>query len=587
MINLWRLAPRLALAAALLLILAGVGIGFYNERTYRIEQASEAEAEARILAATVTAALTFDDGKAAQEYVSALRANPEVLIAAVYDASGALFARYAKGAEQPPATMRMAPAAFDNDRLAVTAAVTQDGKPLGLVYLRTLTEPFARRLERYGLITLLVIMAAVVVVVLGAAQATLSRTNISLAQANTDLRAQIEQRQKAEDALRQAQKMEAIGHLTGGVAHDFNNLLQVILGSLEAVKRRLDRGGTVSVAEIGRPIDVAMRGGERAASLTRRLLAFARRQPLMPKPLDLRRLVLGMSDLLRRTLGEAIKVETVLQAGLWRVLADANQLENSLLNLAVNARDAMPKGGTLTLEMANVHLDESYAAAHDPLRPGPYVMVAVADDGVGMTPDTVSKAFDPFFTTKEVGEGTGLGLSQVYGFVTQSGGHVKIDSEPGHGTTVRLYLPRHGDDASEADAATAAPAVTTGKKDEMILVVEDDRDVRACTVAMLRELGYAVLQAGEGQFALQLLEANPEVRLLFTDVGLPGGLDGRQLADAARRMRPGLSVLYTTGYARTAIMRGGGLDVGVDLIAKPFTHLALAAKIRSLLDRPS
>jgi CheY-like chemotaxis protein len=291
-----------------------------------------------------------------------------------------------------------------------------------------------------------------------------------------------------------------------------------------------------------------------------------------------------MSDLLRRTLGESITIETVLGGGLWAVSVDANQLESAVLNLAVNARDAMSGGGKLTIETANTHLDEAYAAAHDEVKPGQYVMVAVTDTGTGMTKDVVAKAFDPFFTTKDVGQGTGLGLSQVYGFVKQSDGHVKIYSEPGEGATVRLYLPRltaGGDDITEAAPAHRVPV---GQKSETILIVEDDADVRAGTVDMLRRLGYSVLEAADGRAALRVLEDNAGVDLLFTDVGLPGGLNGRQLAEAALLQRPALKILFTTGYARNAIVHHGRLDPGLELIVKPFNYAELAAKLRAVLE---
>jgi len=393
----------------------------------------------------------------------------------------------------------------------------------------------------------------------------------------------ITERREIEEQLRQSQKMEAIGQLTGGVAHDFNNLLTVIMGNLDNLQRHVpDR------AEPQRMVQAIMRAASRAATLTHRLLAFARRQPLEPRPIDVNKLVATMSDLLRRSLGEAIVIETVLAGGLWRTLADPNQLENALLNLAVNARDAMPQGGKLTIETANAFLDEAYAALHEGVSSGQYVLIAVSDTGVGMTKDVIEKAFEPFFTTKEVGQGTGLGLPQVYGFVKQTGGHVKIYSEPGEGTTLKLYLPRLAGADLPADSPSESkpePARTTG---ETVLVVEDDADVRSYSADILRDLGYRVVEAPEGPAALALLDAEPAIRLLFTDVGLPGGLNGRQLADAARRRRPDLKVLFTTGYARNAIVHQGRLDPGVELIVKPFTAAALAAKIRQVLhERPS
>jgi signal transduction histidine kinase len=383
---------------------------------------------------------------------------------------------------------------------------------------------------------------------------------------------------QAREALAQSQKMEALGQLTGGVAHDFNNLLTVIMGSIETLQRRLQAGD----ADVKRLVDAAWRGTERAASLTGRLLAFARRQTLDPKPLDANRLVAGVVDLLHRSLGEAIAVETVLAGGLWRISADSNQLESAVLNLMLNARDAMPRGGKLTVETGNVYFDENYAEPLDDVKPGQYVMIAVSDNGIGMTEDIVAKAFDPFFTTKEAGHGTGLGLSQVYGFIKQSGGHVKIYSEPGQGTTMKLYLPRLK--TATAPVLVETRALPAGTIKESVLVVEDDTDVRAFATQALAELGYRVLEAAEAQSALQVIEREAQIDLLFTDVGLPNGVNGRQLADEARRRRPTLKVLYTTGYARNAIIHQERLDPGVELIAKPFTQTDLARRVRGLLD---
>jgi PAS domain S-box-containing protein len=390
------------------------------------------------------------------------------------------------------------------------------------------------------------------------------------------------ERRAADERARQAQKMEAIGQLTGGVAHDFNNLLMVIIGNLETVERRLAEPAP-DIERLRRAASHAMRGARRAESLTQRLLAFSRQQPLDPKPLDLGRVIPGMSDLLRRTLGEQISVETVLGGGMWRALADPNQLELAVLNLAVNARDAMPNGGKLTIETANVYLDDKYAATQSEVVPGQYVLLAVTDNGSGMTEDVRAKAFDPFFTTKDIGHGTGLGLSQVYGFIKQSRGHVKIYSEPGEGTTIKLYLPRAHAVLDDAENDTAK-SVLRGAKTECILVVEDDADVRAYSCDTLSELGYDVLAAETGAAGLRLLENHPAVCVLFTDVGLPGGMNGRQLADEARRRRPDLKVLFTTGYARNAIVHDGRLDAGVELITKPYTQAALAEKLRDIID---
>jgi CheY-like chemotaxis protein len=312
---------------------------------------------------------------------------------------------------------------------------------------------------------------------------------------------------------------------------------------------------------------------------------FARRQPLAPEVVSPNKLVTGMSDLLRRALGESVAIETVLAGGLWSVFADANQLENALINLAVNARDAMPDGGRLTIETANCYLDDAYCSRHADLSPGQYVGLFVTDAGSGMPQDVIEKAFEPFFTTKGIGQGTGLGLSQIYGFVKQSGGHVKIYSEVGQGTCVKLYLPRHHGVGAVPDALSEPLAPPRARRGETVLVVEDDPDVRTYTVEMVRDLGYQVISADDGRAALRMLDAHPELRLLFTDVGLPGGMNGRQLADQAILRRPGIRVLFTTGYARNAIVHHGRLDPGVEVIFKPFTYSDLAAKLRKAFER--
>ncbi|WP_426179118.1 ATP-binding protein [Rhizorhabdus sp. FW153] len=388
------------------------------------------------------------------------------------------------------------------------------------------------------------------------------------------------EREVAEEALRQSQKMEAVGQLTGGVAHDFNNLLTIITGNLDIMLRAMDRGDE---ARIRRAIESAQKGADRAASLTQRLLAFSRRQPLAPKPIDVDRLVSGMSELLTRALGETISLDVVTTPGLWRVEADPNQLENCLINLAVNARDAMPGGGALTIETANTRLDEDYSAAHAEVAPGQYVVIAVSDTGVGMSREVISRVFEPFFTTKEVGRGTGLGLSMVYGFVKQSGGHVKIYSEEGSGTTIKIYLPRlvHDIDPAESEGET----LHGGRgRDEVILVAEDDDDVRAYTAEILRELGYRVIEAPDGAAALRLIEQPDQpIDMLFTDVVMPN-MSGQELARRAQAIRPSLKVLYTSGYTRNAIVHNGRLDAGVEMIAKPFTYQALSARVREILD---
>ncbi len=414
--------------------------------------------------------------------------------------------------------------------------------------------------------------------------------NAELRQLNETLEARIAdavaQRMQMEETLRQSQKMEAIGQLTGGVAHDFNNLLTVILGGLDAAVRHLELiPASPATARVRRACDMGQHAARRAAALTTKLLAFSRRQILDPRSVDPNALVCGLADLLQRTLGETVSFETVSGAGLWRAFADPAELENVLVNLAVNARDAMPQGGRLTIETSNALLEDEYVASiPEPVEAGQYVMVAVSDTGHGMDEATLARVFEPFFTTKEAGKGTGLGLSQVYGFARQSGGHVRIYSEIGEGTTVKLYLPRASHGAAVEVAPSPERKTSLDGAGELVLVVEDHDDLRAFSVNSLRELGYDVIAAQTGRGALELLETNTDVALLFTDVVLPDGMDGRALAEQARRHRPGLRILFTTGYTRNAIVHSGRLDPGVHLLIKPFTFASLASKVRSVLD---
>jgi signal transduction histidine kinase/CheY-like chemotaxis protein len=392
------------------------------------------------------------------------------------------------------------------------------------------------------------------------------------------LYAEADRRDMAEQALRQSQKMEAVGQLTGGVAHDFNNLLTIIIGNLGIAKR-----GVVE-ARAERALNNALVGAERAAQLTQRLLAFSRRQPLNPRVLDINKLIVAISDLLTRTLGENIELETISGAGLWNVEVDASEMESTLLNLALNARDAMPTGGKLTIETSNAYLDDEYCREHEGILPGQYILVAITDSGAGMSAETIDRAFEPFFTTKEAGKGTGLGLSQVYGFMKQSGGHVKIYSEPGEGTTIKLYLPRRegnelvisGDDDLNSERGGG----------ETILIVEDDDGVRQYASEILRDLNYQVIEAKDSATALRLLDADKKFDLLLTDVVLPGK-NGRELANEVERRRPGTKIIFMTGYSRNAIVHHGRLDPGIELIPKPLTERVLARKIRQVLDRPS
>ena len=388
------------------------------------------------------------------------------------------------------------------------------------------------------------------------------------------------ERRELDERLRQSQKLEAVGHLTGGVAHDFNNLLTVILGNAEQLREQLTEEQSLRLLA-----EMTMTAAERGAELTHRLLAFARRQALEPKRIDVNGLIEGMDALLRRTLGENIEIEVVRRAGLWATEVDPGQLEVALLNLAINSRDAMPGGGRLTIETANAQLDDHYAMSHDEVVPGQYVMISVSDTGCGMDSATLARAFEPFFTTKEVGKGSGLGLSMVYGFVKQSGGHAKIYSEAGEGSTVRLYFRRDTGGNVDHAECTAEPKVVGGR--EHILVVEDDELVRDHVVTQLRALGYRVMEAAAGPQALELLQQVSDFDLLFTDVVMPGGLNGPQVADAARSLRPGIRILFTSGYTENAIVHHGRVDAGVELLSKPYRRQELAAKVRKVLDAPA
>ncbi len=400
---------------------------------------------------------------------------------------------------------------------------------------------------------------------------------------NQTLEEHVEERTKellrAEEQLRQAQKMEAVGQLTGGIAHDFNNLLAGIVGSLDLMQTRIAQGRTEHVERYAK---AAMSSAQRAAALTHRLLAFARRQPLDPKPVNANQLIASMEDLLRRTIGPLHALEIVTAGGLWTTLCDPNQLESAILNLAINARDAMPDGGRLTIETANAHLDNAYAAAHLDVTPGQYVAICITDIGMGMPPDVIERVFEPFFTTKPLGQGTGLGLSMVYGFAKQSEGHVKIYSEVGQGTTIKIYLPRHRGAAQEEMSTAPLSEAPRAKAGETVLVVEDEPVIRNLIIEVLQDLGYHALEAPDGPAGLRILQSRQRIDLLVTDVGLPG-INGRQLADAARETRPHLKVLFITGYAENAMLAKGVLDTGMEMITKPFSVEALATRIRTII----
>ncbi|AIG01120.1 putative two-component sensor histidine kinase [Pseudomonas fluorescens] len=413
----------------------------------------------------------------------------------------------------------------------------------------------------------------------------LSQSELRLQRTLETLEQQVEERtaqlRSNEEALRQSQKMEAVGQLTGGIAHDFNNMLTGIIGSLELLRRRLARG---RLDDLDSLIDLGVTSANRAAGLTHRLLAFSRRQSLDSKPVQINQLVTSMGELLQRSLNESIVLEMQLSGQLWTAEADPNQLESALLNLALNARDAMPDGGRLVVETRNRHLDSVFTAAYGTLTPGDYVELSVSDNGCGMPDNVINRAFDPFFTTKPIGQGTGLGLSMIYGFARQSHGHVNIHSEVGKGTTVSLFLPRFIGEVA-ADTPLNPTLLPSAKAGETVLIIEDDPAVRVLVSQVLSELGYAFVEAADANSALPIIESSQRIDLLISDVGLPG-MNGRQLAEIGRQMRPDLKVLFITGYAEHAAVRGGFLDPGMQLITKPFTFELLTAKVREMIHTP-
>jgi signal transduction histidine kinase/ActR/RegA family two-component response regulator len=563
----WRDVPAAIVATVALLLIAGLGVIAHNESAYRDIQAQETRVQAEVLAATVTAALDFGDPQAAQQAVEAIRVNRQVRTIGIYDTEGALVAGYGRDGGDPPRGLDQSEA-FVTSAVTSTVPVTSDGERIGTVYLAVDPEPLSRRLTRYLVIGLLVVMAALVIAVLGVAQNALRRANreleqraAALAEANAELKVQIGERAKAEDQLRQAQKLQALGQLTGGIAHDFNNLLTVIQGSADMLRR-----GELPDDKRVRFAEAIVQASSRAAALTGQLLAFARRQPLRPEVVDVNDLVRGMIDLLDRTLGERIDVQTDLANDSCTVEVDRAQLESALLNVAVNARDAMPDGG---------RLDISTAVSREPDQ-GAMIAISIADTGAGMDEETLNRAIEPFFTTKISGKGTGLGLSQVYGFATQSGGEVRIESRPGEGTTVTLLLPCSGSASrkrkEEGDSRIASRR--TGR----ILLVEDNEEVGEFAEILLEELGHEVVRAPSAAQALAFARRF-RFDAVFTDVVMPG-MSGLELAEELERMRPGLPVMLTTGYSDVIAESGSG---GRPVILKPYRLETLAAALDTVL----
>ncbi|CAN5196202.1 hypothetical protein BH11PSE2_BH11PSE2_09440 [soil metagenome] len=559
----WRVMPAVAIVATVIVAVAGLAAAVYSDELYRGQQTREIDSQARILAASVSAALAFDDDRAAQEYVDALKANPEFEAAGVYDSKGRLVARFNRAGAVLPAKVRPSAPFLVEGRLITAVPVTQGDTALGTVYLRGVAEPAARRISRYSAIGFLALMAMLVVAVLGLAQAALRRANTVLARRNEELRVQIEEREKAEEALRQSQKMEAIGQITGGVAHDFNNILMVASSGLDLLERTDDR------VRRSRLTDGIRQAVKRGADLTRQLLAFARRSALKPEVIDLGVQMEGMRVLLDRSLREDVTIEIHSAPDLWPVEVDAGQLELAVLNIAVNARDAMPQGGVITIAARN----QPSLAEHG--LEGDFVRLSVTDQGEGMGPETLARAIEPFFTTKEVGKGTGLGLSQVYGFARSSGGDVTLESPPGHGATVSLYLPR-----SLCKPATAAASIgeVAEKGRGRVLLVEDDESVGAMVSEMLDELGYEIVRASDAGEALLRLAQGEAVDIVFSDMVMPGEMNGIELAREISRRKPGLPILLTTGFSPAA---QAATEEGLPLLSKPYSIEALASALIS------
>ena len=561
-----RATTAVAMIAAIVLVAAGLAVAGYNESLFRAQATREAQVQADILAASLTAALAFDDAVAAQQYLDALSANPEAEAAGLYSASGGLLSGYRRDPSQPlPLQAPARPPGLQDGQIVIVSPVVQSGVRLGSVYLRIQAEPPARRALRYAAIGLLGVMASLVAVILGAANSAQRRANVALEQANSALRQQIEKRERAEEALRQSQKMEAMGQLTGGVAHDFNNLLMVASSGLDLLDRAQDpKRREVLRQGIRQALD-------RGAGLTRQLLAFSRRSPLKSDVVDLGRQIEGMRLLLERSLREDIAVRFEVEPGLWPVEIDPAQLEVAVVNIAVNARDAMPDGGVITLAARN------RPGASVQGQAGDFVELSVTDTGEGMTPETAQRVFEPFFTTKPVGKGTGLGLSQVYGFSRASGGAAVVSSTPGAGTTVSLLFPAADKPLSVPAEPAPAPGPDASLPPGLVLLVEDDDSVAAAVAAMLGELGYRVVRAPDALSALALIDRGEEpFDVMFSDMVMPGPMDGAALAEAVLKRRPDLPVVLTTGFSAAA---DSAARQGLRLLAKPYRIEALATEL--------
>ena len=573
--------PVVALVSLLILLVAGVAIAVVNEQTLKVQTAREAGAQADLLASAVSGALAFDDREAAQDYVDAVQVNPSVLAAAVYDENGRMVASFVRDGETifHGAASSERATLFDDGRLLVARPVEEAGQRLGVVHLKLLETPRAQRFGRYAGLLLVLGLAALVVVVLAVAQGALRRANHQLAdraaelvRANSLLQQQMIEREKAEEALRQSQKMEAIGRLTGGIAHDFNNLLMVASSGIELLDRTDDPKRRESLSA------GVKQAVERGAALTRQLLAFSRRSPLKAEVLDARAHIEGLRFLLERSLREDIEVVLDLPRDLWPVEADRGELELALLNLAVNARDAMPQGGRLIISASNVKGEGES---------GDMVCLRIADTGGGMPEAVALRVFEPFFTTKEVGRGTGLGLSQVYGFVKSSGGEISVESREGQGTTFTVCLPRTDKTPappSEALAGPAGGAARVGDFNGRLLLVEDDDAVATGVGHMLDDLGYSHVRVANAAEALEVLDQDPGFDLIFSDMVMPGEMDGLGLAQEVRRRLPSTPVLLTTGFSEAASAATGE---AFRLLPKPYGIDSLSEALSATLGATS
>ena len=555
--------PVVAVGMAVALLTLSLGLGLYNEHAGQLARARQAQVQTEILAGSVAAPLAFDDRSASQEYVNALRADPAIEAAGAYDGQGRLAAGFHREGDPPPARNTVGPVSINHGELAVTAPVVQGTTRLGSVYIRLSTETGLRRATRYIGIGAVVLMASLLVAVLGSSNATLS-------EAHRRLQQEIREREKAEEALRQAQKMEAMGQLTGGVAHDFNNLLMVASSGLDLMDRTSD---PVRRDRLKQGIRQAI---DRGASLTQQLLAFARRAPVRPEVINLGASLRSMRNLLDRSLREDITVDLQPAADLWPVEVDPSQLEVAVLNTAINARDAMPSGGKITITAENLPAG--------PDNPKDLVRISVSDTGVGIPPELISRVFEPFFTTKGVGQGTGLGLSQVYGFARSSGGEVAFESEVGKGSTVSIYMPRSLKEAPPESVFRPAPAKGVRQRCK-VLLVEDDDNVAMLVGEMLDELGYEVTRAPTAATALDKLKLEHGFDLVFSDMIMPGEMDGLDLAREIALRRPDLPIVLTTGYSDAA---ASAVAQGIRLLVKPYRIEDLAAELEAaLVTRPA